>query len=119
MKNISPLILLLTITAPVYSAEPVLVHNGFITGQKFLEFTEKERKVYVMGLVDGIFLAPLVGGSEKRTSALGACAEGMTAKQLDAILSKYLRENPEVWHQSVHSSMYGALIKSCPAFAPE
>jgi len=78
------------------NAQPVRIHNGFISGEQYLRMEDRERQSYAMGLVDGIFLAPLLGGSEERTWNLGTCVEGsghaMTNLQLDAILSKYLRD---------------------------
>ncbi len=119
MKYILTLIIFLMFPVFAYSAEGVLVHNGFITGNEFLEIPDHNREHYVMGLVDGFFLAPLIGGTEKRTSELGKCTEGMSSTQLVAILNKQLQNNPEDWHLSAHISMYKALIKLCPSFAPE
>ena len=49
-------------------AQPVVIHNGFITGEQYLRLADSARHNYVMGLIDGIFLAPMLGGSERRTS---------------------------------------------------
>ena len=102
----------------VNAAQPVRIHNGFISGEEYLRMEDRERQSYVMGLVDGIFLAPLLDGSEERAWNLGTCVEGsghaMTNLQLDAILSKYLRDNPADWHRSAHVSMYAALLRVCP-----
>ena len=119
MKTIIALLILLTLQTSAYSAESFLIHKGFITGQRFLELTESQQNAYAMGVLDGLFLSPFLGGSEKRTTALGACAEGMSDKQLSAVLSTYLRDNPGQWHQSAHGSMFVALKKVCPAFAPD
>jgi Ssp1 endopeptidase immunity protein Rap1a len=107
----------LLLSTEVY-AQPVRIHNGAVTGEEYLRLEDRARQSYVMGLIDGIFLAPLLGGSEQRSSKLGTCVEGsgvgMTGVQLDAILSKYLKDNPGRWHESAHTSMYSALLAVCP-----
>ena len=116
MKGKSLIIIgFLVLSRGVY-AQPVWIENGFLTGEQYLRLEQRARNTYVMGLIDGIFLAPLFGGSEQRTRNLGTCVEGMTNSQLDAILSKYLNENPSRWHEPVHRSMYTALLAVCPGF---
>ena len=37
--------------------QPVLIHNGFMTGQQFRELPEPSRRSYAAGIVDGVLLA--------------------------------------------------------------
>jgi hypothetical protein len=114
----SLIIIGLLLLSPTAEAQSVRIHNGFITGEQYLRMEDSDRRSYVMGLVDGIFLGPLLGGSQERSWNLGRCVEGsgegMTNLQLDAILSKYLKDNPGRWHESAHTSMYSALLAVCP-----
>jgi hypothetical protein len=108
------IIMCLLVLSPRVHAQQAFIHNGFVTGEQYLRLQEGARLSYVKGLVDGIWLAPLFGGSERRISQLRTCVEPMSDLQLDAILSKYLNENPGYWHRSVHISMYTALLAVCP-----
>jgi hypothetical protein len=116
------IIFALLLLSPDAYGQPVRVHNGFITGEQYLRLEARDRRRYVIGLIDGIFLAPLLDGSEERSWNLGKCVEGpghgMTDMQLDAILSKFLNDNPGRWHESAHISMYSALLTVCPDMAP-
>jgi hypothetical protein len=118
MNGKSLIIIGLLLLSPDAYGQAVRVHNGFITGEQYLRMEAHDRRSYVMGLIDGIFLAPLIGGSQERSWNLGRCVEGtgdgMTNVQLDAILSKYLNDNPGRWHESAHLSMYSALLAVCP-----
>ncbi len=117
---------LLPLSVYAQTVTTVTIHKGFLTGEQYLHLTEGDqyhlealtRMYYAMGLIDGIILAPLLGGSERRTFNLGECLDGMTSTQVDAILSKYLNENPRRWHESAHTSMYAALVTACPGVAP-
>ena len=67
-----------------------------------------------MGLIDGLFLSPFFGAPKARIQWLENCVERMTDEQVAAIISKYLSDNPARWHESVHTSVYSALLQSCP-----
>lgn len=95
------------------SADGVLIHNGFVTGQEFMRATDAEQRRYIMGLVDGLFLAPLVRAPKAKVIPIEKCVEGMTDEQLNAIFLKYLRNNPERWHQSAHAAFYTAIVETC------
>jgi hypothetical protein len=96
-------------------AEAVQIPNAFVTGQKFISLSEADRVHYVMGLVDGIFLAPLYGGSESEVFALQTCLKGRNNVQIAAILLKYIRDQPENWHEGAHTLFSRRLLSLCPA----
>ena len=95
------------------------IHDGFVSGEHYLNGTSAFRKAYAMGVIDGLMTAPLIEGSEKRALALGVCMEGMSDSQVAAILTKNLNDRPETWNLPVNISMYRALILICPGFRPE
>ena len=117
MRRVLPSILLVVVLAipfmPMFSfAEPVEIHNGFMTGNKFMTLPRDEQEAYAMGLVDGMFLAPMFDAPKAKTGWLGKCAEGMTNTQVAAMLRKELENNPGQWHYSAHASMYGAMLEA-------
>ena len=74
------------------SAEVTLVHEGFVTGDKYRSLPAGQRFGYVMGWLDGVFVSPLFGapGHTQDGTALAAlarCVVGMNNPQLDAIFS--------------------------------
>ena len=93
---------------------PVLVHNGFLTGEQFLKLSADARAKYAPGVIDGILLAPLFGAPKAKLGWLEACVGGMTSSQVSAILETFLKENPSRWHEGAHTSMFAALHESCP-----
>lgn len=91
----------------------VKINGGFMTGQMFLELRESERSAYVMGLVDGMFWAPVYGAPEARINKFAQCISEMNNKQLSAILEKYLRDHPEKWHYVANSALWWAIREKC------
>lgn len=96
----------------------VPIQGGFVTGERFLSQTASEQRTYVMGATDGLFLAPLLGAPKDKSVPFEKCIVGMTDTQISAILTKYLREKPEVWHQSVNVHFYEALLAACHISRP-
>jgi hypothetical protein len=94
-------------------AQEVVIHNGFITGNDYRTMSQGARRTYVMGLIDGLFLAPFVGAPKRQVACLERCAEGMRDEQVIAIVDKYISENPVRWHGSVHVLVYSAMREAC------
>ena len=97
---------------------PVNVHDGFFSGRQFLDLPQEVRFFYAPGLVDGIFLAPLLGAPEQNLERLVACLEKMTNQQVAALLYSYLDSHPEWWQRGANTAMYQALNEKC-ATAPQ
>lgn len=100
------------------SLPPVEVHHGLRRGNDYRALSERERWLYAGALLEGMLLSPLFG-AEKKGGALERledCVEKMTDEQLAAILDKYLRDNPERWHDYIHVIMYSALAKTCTLY---
>lgn len=114
MNKLATLLLMITVNVSAIADDSVTIHNGYITGQQYLNSTDSERSYYVIGLVDGLLLSPFFDASQSRISFLAKCLEKVTSSQLDAILTKKLNEQPEIWHQPAHTIMYKALYKMCP-----
>lgn len=104
---------LFSLTSAFAQDEAVAIKNGFLTGQDYLESSELKQRAYVMGLVDGLFVSPILGAPKRRLAPFERCIEGMTDTQVAAILLKFLRDNPGRWHQSAHVSFYTAMKENC------
>jgi hypothetical protein len=111
-------ILLLTATE-VVGADQYVIHKGFGTGRDYIEMEQSQKRAYVMGAVNGIFLAPLFGATKEKMAWLESSIENMTDMQLVAILSNYLKDNPGRWHEGLHILMYSALIEAFEKSRPD
>lgn len=94
--------------------QPVSIHDGFMTGQRFRDLPEMSRRAYAAGLVDGMLLAPLVGAPKAGLKWFESCATGMTDEQVAAIISKFVNDNPARWHEPLHAQFYAAMRQACP-----
>jgi uncharacterized membrane protein YciS (DUF1049 family) len=96
-------------TIGVSADQGVLIHNGFLTGQNYIKMSELQKRAYVMGAIDGILICPLFGAPKEKLRWFEAYVENMTDEQVVAILSKYLEDNPGIWHDSLHTHIYNAI----------
>lgn len=94
--------------------QPLVVHDGFITGQQFRGLPEPSKRSYAAGLVDGVLLAPLMGAPKARMKWLESCLVGMTDEQVAAIIVKFVNDNPARWHEPVHVQFFSAMRSACP-----
>ena len=110
--------LLLALTAGhVAATGDILVPNGFLTGQKFLDASETTRTAYSAGLVDGFLGSALLGGPNETAHLLHDCLGDMRNDQVSAIFEKYLRDNPAQWTWGMTVIGNQALRDICPAWA--
>ena len=67
-----------------------------------------------MGLVDGIFLAPVFDALKPGPlSKVEKCLVDKTDFQLHAIFKKHLDDHPERWHLGAHALFYQTLLGFC------
>ena len=79
-----------------------------------MAFTDVNKKRYAIGVLDGMFLAPLFGAPKANIKWLENCVVNMTDSQVAAILNKYLIDNPARWHEPLNIIAYSALREACP-----
>src|SRR6266849_1932806 len=118
-KRWSLLVFLLLIASnQAASDERALVHEGFLKAEDYLELEPKGQAIYVMGLVDGMYLAPVFDAPNegKYLASLQTCIKGMTNTQVAAIITKFAKEHPEKWHMGTNVLAYQALRQPevCP-----
>ncbi len=97
---------------------PVSVHNGFITGNQYRGRPELLRRAYVMGVVDGLMLSPIMANNDLNgAQRFSRCLDVMrpSDEQLTVIVDRWVDANPVRWGDSVHSLVYGALLQACNA----
>jgi len=120
MKRAFFLVLLLLEVTAVSGAEAVsdadiMIQIGFITGSQYLEIRDSGKKTfYVMGVLDGIFLAPFFKADKPSLAWLETCLWDMTTTQTAAIVDQHLQGHPQNWHQAMHITVYQAFGNVCP-----
>jgi hypothetical protein len=113
MKRILPLILFAGIS--VYAGhQRASVVAGFGTGQDYVEMSASDKRVYAMGALNGMLVAPLLGARRQDVAWLEDCVPRMTDEQVAAILTKYIRERPGEWHLPLNILTFQAMSATCP-----
>jgi hypothetical protein len=107
------LLLLISTSLFAKDQEPVLIQDGFVSGNIYIAMSVDEKTSYVMGVVDGLLLSPFLKAPETELEKLKKCLYGMENTQIVAIADKFLAANPERWHQSMHTTFWGALYAAC------
>lgn len=96
------------------------IHNGWAKAEDFLNMTSDQKQLYLMGLLDGIYIAPDFGAppGAKSLVTLATCVEPMDASQITGIVELYIRQHPEQWHYDTKTLAEAALRQACH-FVPE
>lgn len=108
--------LLAAISVSAHAVEPVGVPRGFITGNKFLAFSDLEKRRYVIGVIDGLLLSPIMAmKNTPRALRLQKCERqnDMTDEQILAIVSKFVADHPESWGDDMSGLTFRAMREAC------
>ena len=98
----------------------ILITRGFLNGQTYIEASEMARSYYVMGLVDGLLVSPMMDARvEKNVINFSRCLTGITSDKLDALLLAEFEENPRTLEQSVHITLFNVLSTLCEKSSAE
>jgi hypothetical protein len=87
----------------------VYIPGGFGKGQDYLKMSEKEKRAYAMGAMNGMLVAPFFDAPEKSTNWLSDYLKGVSSEQVAAIITKYLKDSPELWHLGLNALTYKAI----------
>jgi len=90
----------------------VLIRSNYLNCGDFLAFSESDKATYIAGIVDGFFGAMLFGADDKYIGWLDQYAKGKSNRQLNAIVTQYIKENPSIWHQQVQYGVFSALYRA-------
>jgi len=103
----------LFIGEPVFSEarldRVVGIQDGFVRGKEYLEFSQRGQCAYAAGIIDGMLLSPLSGGSKEELKWLDEGILGRSNVEIAAIIKKYLEDNPARRHESLHTIVYSTL----------
>ncbi len=91
----------------------VIISKGFLDGTSWASMSDRERAAYAMGFANGMFVSPLLGQPGPSLQRLATCLDPMTNIQVAAIISKYIADHPERWHQSLNGLGFSALYYAC------
>lgn len=97
------------------SPREIKAHPYYMKTERFIELSEADRAIYTMGLMDGFSAGGLFRADEAMLEKLSECTKEMDAKQVSAIIFKYVQEHPEIWHLQLNIQAVNALEKACPA----
>lgn len=105
---------LLLASSTAADSQLLYLNGAFTTGNGFRRFSQGEQLSYVVGIVDGLKLAPTLGADKPDMKWLRTCIKDMEAEQIKAIVDMFLTDNPDRWHESMHMLVYAALLGPCP-----
>lgn len=94
----------------------IFVPGGFVDGNTYQRYSPVQRQIYVQGVFDGIFYAPVIAGKDlPRSVKLHDCAvsHNMNDVQIVAIVDKYMAEHPERWGDPMSIIAHTAMILAC------
>lgn len=89
------------------------VGNGFLNGQALRDMSDESLSSYTMGFVDALVIGALFGMTDGCREEISRCTAKRSNKQLVAIVRKFLKENPERWHERANILLFGALLQRC------
>jgi len=101
-----------SVMAQTSKDQGVFIEKGFVNGNN-LYSNAFAKEAYITGVMDGFFAGQAIN-SNKDFFWLKKCTDGMTNKQITAIVDKYLKNHPEQWHDYMNILVYRSLIDMCP-----
>lgn len=114
-KKALTLAALMAFACPLASAQTVRITSGYLTVQSWLHLLYGQRELYVMGVADGVRLAPIYGGSDKdkRLLKINECMSNVNNEQLLAVMDKAANDHPEQWNLSMNAFVAEQLHHLC------
>lgn len=100
----------------VWAESVVNIRKGLADGYQFNKSNKALQLSYIAGILDGIKMAPMLGGSEKLTGAFADCLVGLSVDQAMEVVLKEHNAHPEWWDTPMHLTVYRAILNSCERF---
>lgn len=91
------------------------VKPSAFTGEIFLSMTEDDKALYLLGLGDGINLAPFFKVDEDSFAKYRECFKEMTGADLAKTVTEYLETNVELKKEGIHITSFKAYTQLCYA----
>lgn len=115
MKRLSIFTIVLALAAPATTVAraKTQIHGGFVSGQAYLDMPALRKIAYVTGLLDGMFLAPVFGGTVARQAWFGLCIDRLGRTGVRDVLVRRLRADARTWSNRNPAKMFRAIRASC------
>ncbi len=104
------LIMLLLILGSYLNAQEEDVTGFFVSGNKYIKFSEEARMLYVVGNND-MYIIMLNFLSPERYKIFKEKTNDMTIEQITKIFDRYLEENPEMLHEPASLCFLSAMAE--------
>jgi hypothetical protein len=95
-----------------------LVRSGFLSTKKYLALAPDIQAVYMAGMIDGMYLAPMFDApdEDKYLVRIRVCVTDgrITNTQIAAIVTKYAKHRTDEWQAGANVVAYQALREVCP-----
>ena len=93
--------------------EIVVVKPGWLTGNSYQALSELQKRSFVIGFVDGLFVAPVLRAPKSELAWLERCTPGKTDAQLVAIVDRWLAVNPSRLQEQINMLAFQAFVEAC------
>jgi len=113
MKHLLPLIALIAFVTIHANQQTVKISPGFFSGKDYFDMTDTERRAYATGAINGMLVAPFFGAPEENLSWLKTCTAKMSDEQIAAILTKYIRDQPNQMETNLNVVTFNAMRDAC------
>ena len=89
------------------------IHGGFVSGERFLDWPILRQRAYVTGLIEGMLLAPEMGGDPKKLGWLTVCADAIGRRGIRRAINRYLNARDATLNNRNPAKMYRAVRAGC------
>ena len=113
MKRLLPLFALIAFFTVYAHQQKVTISAGFFTGKDFLDMSDTERRAYATGGINGMLVAPFFGAPEENLNWLKTCSAKMSDEQIAAVLTRYIREQPNATDTNLNVITFNAMREAC------
>ncbi len=115
MKRLSIFTIVLVLAAPAATGAgaKTFIHGGFVSGQAYLDMPNLRKIAYVTGLLDGMFLAPVFGGTVARQAWFGLCIDTLGRTGIRDVLVRRLSADERTWNNRNPAKIYRAIRAGC------
>lgn len=93
--------------------QTIKIGPGFFSGKDYLNMSTTERRAYITGEINGMLVAPFFGAPDENLAWLKTCSARLSDEQLAAILTRYIRDQPNQMEANLNVVTFGALREAC------
>ena len=89
------------------------IRTGFLKGEELVALPDVRLVDHVMGFVNGVAMATVLGANVSCAEQMYACVRGRSNVQLMAQTRKFLQDNPDRLHEPANGLLWGAIYSPC------